>query len=57
MGTIHSCYLSCKEAQQISEDDYERLDQLHYKVENAYGHTDCDPYVFRKRDCKYDFHK
>ena len=34
-GEFHSCYFSCKEAQQISEDDYERLDHLHYKIENA----------------------
>ena len=34
-GEFHSCYFSCKEAQQISKDDYERLDQLHYKIENA----------------------
>ena len=34
-GEFHSCCLSCKQAQQISEDEYERLDQLHYKVENA----------------------
>lgn len=34
-GEFHCCYFSCKQAQQISEDDYERLDQLHYKIENA----------------------
>jgi len=34
-GEFHSCCFSCKQAQQISEDEYERLDQLHYKVENA----------------------
>ena len=34
-GEFHSCYTSCKQAEQITADDYERLDQLHYKVENA----------------------
>jgi four helix bundle protein len=34
-GEFHSCCFSCRQAQQISEDEYERLDQLHYKVENA----------------------
>ena len=34
-GEFHFCYFSCKQAQQISEDDYQRLDQLHYKIENA----------------------
>jgi four helix bundle protein len=34
-GEFHSCYFSCQEARQIFEDDYERLDQLHYKIENA----------------------
>jgi four helix bundle protein len=34
-GEFHSCYFSCKQAQQITQDQYERLDQLHYKVENA----------------------
>lgn len=34
-GEFHCCYFSCKQAQQISEDDYQRLDQLHYKIENA----------------------
>ncbi len=34
-GVFHSGYFSCKQAQQISADDYERLDQLHYKIENA----------------------
>ena len=29
------CYVSCKQAEQIPADDWERLDQLHYKVENA----------------------
>ena len=34
-GEFHSCCVSCKQAQQISENQYDRLDQLHYKVENA----------------------
>jgi len=34
-GEFHSCYESFKQAGQITEEEYERLDQLHYKVENA----------------------
>ena len=34
-GEFHSCYLSCKQANQISAEEYEKLDQLHYKVENS----------------------
>jgi four helix bundle protein len=34
-GEFHSCYESFKQAGQIKEDEYERLDRLHYKVENA----------------------
>lgn len=34
-GEFHSCCFSCKQAQQISEDEYEQLDSLHFKVENA----------------------
>jgi len=34
-GEFHSCYTSCLQAEQITADDYERLDRLHYKVENA----------------------
>ena len=33
-GEFHSCYVSFKQAGQISDDDYEQLDKLHYKVEN-----------------------
>lgn len=33
-GEFHSCYVSFKEANQITEEDYEQLDVLHYKVEN-----------------------
>jgi len=31
---FHSCYTSCKQAEQITADDYERLDQLHYHDSN-----------------------
>ncbi|MBC8430324.1 MAG: four helix bundle protein [Desulfobacterales bacterium] len=34
-GEFHSCYESFKQADQIKDDEYEQLDQLHYKVENA----------------------
>ena len=34
-GEFYSCYESCKQAGQIVESEYERLDQLHYKVENG----------------------
>ena len=33
-GEFHSCYVSFKKAVQISDDKYEQLDKLHYKVEN-----------------------
>src|SRR4030043_1365124 len=33
-GEFHSCYESCMQADQISEEEYEELDVLHYKVEN-----------------------
>ncbi|MBW1941442.1 MAG: four helix bundle protein [Deltaproteobacteria bacterium] len=33
-GELHSCYVSCRSAQQITEEDCERLDKLHYRVEN-----------------------
>jgi hypothetical protein len=33
-GEFHSCYESCKQAGQITEEEYEKLDQLHYRVEN-----------------------
>ena len=33
-GELQSCYVSCRSAQQITEEDCERLDELHYKVEN-----------------------
>ena len=34
-GEFHSCYVSFKQAGQISNDNYEQLDELHYKVENG----------------------
>ena len=34
-GEFHSCYVSFKQANQITDDEYEQLDQLHDKVENA----------------------
>ncbi len=33
-GEFHSCYVSFRQAGQITDDEYEELDQLHYKVEN-----------------------
>ena len=33
-GEFHSCYESCVQADQISREEYEELDELHYKVEN-----------------------
>jgi|SRR3990172_1712284 len=33
-GEFHSCYESFRAAKQITESDYRRLDELHYKVEN-----------------------
>ncbi len=33
-GEFHSCYESCMQADQISKEEYEDLDELHYKVEN-----------------------
>ena len=33
-GEFHSCYESFKQTGQISEEEYEIIDQLHYKVEN-----------------------
>jgi len=34
-GEFHSRYESFKQANQITNDEYEPLDQLHYKVENT----------------------
>lgn len=33
-GEFHSCYVSAKQADQITDNEYEQLDKLHYKVEN-----------------------
>jgi four helix bundle protein len=33
-GEFHSCYVSFNQGGQISDDEYEKLDKLHYKVEN-----------------------
>jgi len=33
-GEFHSCYVSCMQAGQISKEEHEELDKLHYKVEN-----------------------
>jgi four helix bundle protein len=34
-GEFHSCYVSVKQADQITDNEYEQLDKLHYKVENG----------------------
>ena len=34
-GEFHSCYVSFMLAKQITEDEYDQLDKLHYKVENG----------------------
>jgi four helix bundle protein len=33
-GEFHSCYVSCHHANQIGLEEFEQLDELHYKVEN-----------------------
>ena len=33
-GEFHSCYESFRQADQITGDQYEQLDKMHYKVEN-----------------------
>jgi four helix bundle protein len=33
-GELHSCYESYNEAEQITAEEYENIDELHYKVEN-----------------------
>ncbi len=33
-GEFHSCYVSFKQANQITDDEYEQIDKLHYKLEN-----------------------
>jgi len=32
-GEFHCCYESFKQAHEISDDEYEQMDQLHYKLE------------------------
>ena len=34
-GEFHSCYESFKKADQITDEEYEKIDQIHYKVENG----------------------
>lgn len=34
-GEFHSCYVSFRRADQITSDEYDQLDQVHYKTENA----------------------
>lgn len=34
-GELHSCYVSFHRAEQISDEQHEQLDRLHYKVENG----------------------
>jgi len=34
-GEFHPCYESFKQAGQITEEEFEKLDQLHYKVKNG----------------------
>jgi four helix bundle protein len=34
-GELHSCYETFKQAGQIQNDKYEKLDELHYEVENT----------------------
>jgi four helix bundle protein len=34
-GEFHSSYETFKQARQITSEEYEKLDQLHYKVENG----------------------
>jgi len=33
-GELHTCFYSFQKANQISNDDFEKLDELHYKTEN-----------------------
>ena len=34
-GEFHSCYESSKLANQITDEEYEKLDKLHYRLENG----------------------
>lgn len=33
-GEFHSCYVSFRQAEQLTHEDFEKLDQLHFRVEN-----------------------
>jgi len=33
-GEFHSCYFSFYKAEQITKEQFEKIDQLHYKIEN-----------------------
>ena len=35
LGEFHSCYETFRQADQITEEEYQRLDGLHYKLENS----------------------
>ena len=35
-GEFHSCYESFKKADQITDEEYEQIDQIHYKVKMDY---------------------
>jgi len=34
-GEFHSCYESCRAADQISDIEYKKMEELHYRVENS----------------------
>ncbi len=34
-GEFHSCYESCRKAGQISDAEYDKLEELHYRLENS----------------------
>lgn len=34
-GEFHSCSVTSRKAEQITREDFEEMDQLHYKVENG----------------------
>jgi four helix bundle protein len=33
-GEFHSCYVSCRQAGQINKEDFDEIENIHYKVEN-----------------------
>jgi four helix bundle protein len=33
-GEFHSCYVSCSQAGQINKEDFDEIENIHYKVEN-----------------------